>query len=800
MNSPWDNITIKKIDDDYNNVNSYDGNVHLIYILKGSVVIGNEYETIELHAPGFMILPKLGSYKVVLSGAVVYDIGLSYSFNKKNSEVNYSYEFIGNSHIKGGQFNDSLYFNLDKLLSLYYLEKDTTSPAIVFETYFSILTILENKYYREVKVRRGSRNVASRVEEVKQYIDSNYEKEIKLKDLAKRFFVSEQYLSRTFSELVGVPLSEYLVDLRLSKVKQELIQTDKSITSIVYDAGFSNVNSFNRIFKNRFGTSPTYFRKMNQNKEEPSSTSEPTNLDEQLLPLLNHTEKVSTEETIRLNCQNSSDFQVADGIINMGAAANLLDARYRRQLETCKDISVLKYLRISDIMSKNLVTRTNGQLIFTVLDQVIHFILEEGYQPFIVLNPPQLDEKSSLGQTHYSLSAWIKDIVQICEHYLSLYGSSVIKKWKFELVQPHFRYLYARGEITSLFKGENEQLDISRMAEYIVYCERVIKAIRQKDRNLSIGIGGLPLKEFIESADETTLGSMQSMDFAFICFTSLPYLSRESTSNGRAAIVKQSKEDYLYKLTNRVQILLKENNLEKSIYLTEFNITSFTNDRINDTSFKGTYIFKNHLDLSSQYNGIGYWYFSDLIDMSSNETVKEFIGAPGLMTKNGLPKIGLYAYVFLDSVEEKLIFKNQTFLVTKNSTTDSITIVACGYTPVDSSYFNWYESDDATNDAHIFSNYYATKTVIQLENLPINSREYQLTTRKIGYFEGNALDEVMKVTTSEQLTPSVLDYLHKRSEPRLYMKSIPVTDNAIELSIKVEPQQLVLFELTRIYK
>lgn len=796
---PWNNVTITKINEEHNSVHSFDGNVHLIYVLKGSIMVGNDRETLELHAPGFFILPKSESYAIMVTSALAFDISLHYAFNKEPANTDYSYEFAGNSKKGGNKFDDDLILLLDRLLAIFYLEKRTTSDVAVFEVYFSILNLLENKYHREVPIKKGDRSVAGRIEEIKLFIDNNYEKEIKLKDIARKFFVSEQYLSRSFSETIGMPLSEYLTELRLNKVKQELTESNKSITSIVYDAGFTNVNSFNRIFKNRYGISPTSFRKDNRNKDFSSPVEEEPLFDDQLLPLLNSHERESKKDSIKLDYRDSVPLKMADGIINVGPATNLLNTRFTAQLDICNDISLLRYIRISDILNEEMASTKKGQLIFSGLDEVISIVLKSGYQPFIVLNPPQKPEGDDGTQLFYPMDAWLDSILQFCKHYLSKYGREVVKAWKMELVQPHFRYFKSSSAGFSLFKVEEQILDLSEFNDFMDYCHQIKNAIERYRPGFSVGIGGIELKHVSDANKEPYYKLTRLADFDFIGVTALPYLERTSTSKGKSAIVKQSKEGYLSKLTNRLHVLMKENIQQIPIYLTEFNITSFDSDLINDTAFKGAYIFKNHLDLSIYYSGIGYWNFSDLSNHFLDGAGKEFFGGPGLMTVNGIPKIGIYAYAFLDRIGTELIFESSTLLVAKNPVSESIAIVAYGYTPVDPSYFSMFDTYDIKNGAHIFSNYVATSTVIHLNNLPISAGEYQLTLKKIGYFEGNAMNEALKVTSSDYLAEEVLNYLKKKSEPIMYTRTLTVEDGSIELPVKIEPQQLILFELWRIY-
>ena len=63
-----------------------------------------------------------------------------------------------------------------------------------------------------------------------------------------------------FRKINGASLSEFTVNCRMEKVIEELVNTDKTITDIAFSAGFTNINSFNRLFRNRYNMTPKEFR------------------------------------------------------------------------------------------------------------------------------------------------------------------------------------------------------------------------------------------------------------------------------------------------------------------------------------------------------------------------------------------------------------------------------------------------------------------------------------------------------------------------------------------------------------
>lgn len=99
-----------------------------------------------------------------------------------------------------------------------------------------------------------------RIQKVINYLHANYQKEIRLIDVANYVNMSEVSFSRFMKKRTGKNYIEYLNDLRLGIASRYLIDTTKTIAEISYECGFNNLSNFNRIFKKRKGSTPKEFR------------------------------------------------------------------------------------------------------------------------------------------------------------------------------------------------------------------------------------------------------------------------------------------------------------------------------------------------------------------------------------------------------------------------------------------------------------------------------------------------------------------------------------------------------------
>ena len=94
-----------------------------------------------------------------------------------------------------------------------------------------------------------------------EYINANLSFDIRLDDICNAISLSKYHLCRLFKKEVGMTISDYVLSLRLSKSKKELLYTKKPVSAIALDAGFSDFSYFCKIFKLHEGVTPLQFRR-----------------------------------------------------------------------------------------------------------------------------------------------------------------------------------------------------------------------------------------------------------------------------------------------------------------------------------------------------------------------------------------------------------------------------------------------------------------------------------------------------------------------------------------------------------
>ena len=93
------------------------------------------------------------------------------------------------------------------------------------------------------------------------YIQENCDQDLSLDEVSRLCGFSSYYFSRCFKRVTTVNFVEYLATQRIKRVQLLLIDTDLSITEVAYQAGFKSLSTFNRVFRQFNGCSPSEYKK-----------------------------------------------------------------------------------------------------------------------------------------------------------------------------------------------------------------------------------------------------------------------------------------------------------------------------------------------------------------------------------------------------------------------------------------------------------------------------------------------------------------------------------------------------------
>ena len=109
---------------------------------------------------------------------------------------------------------------------------------------------------RVVRIDAASR----RMLRARDTMDRSYDKPLDVPALARIALTSEAHFIRTFKRTFGETPHRYLQRRRLERAMALLRETERPVTEICLDVGFTSLGSFSRTFRDIVGESPTAHR------------------------------------------------------------------------------------------------------------------------------------------------------------------------------------------------------------------------------------------------------------------------------------------------------------------------------------------------------------------------------------------------------------------------------------------------------------------------------------------------------------------------------------------------------------
>lgn len=126
----------------------------------------------------------------------------------------------------------------------------------LYEFFFALYSIAEEA--DELKVT--SNKNWDKIKDVIKYIEENYHKPISIDEIAAVCNFSSSHFMKYFKKVMGTSFIDYLNDYRLSMASRLLLSSSDNILDIAAECGYENLSYFNRLFKKKFGVTPSVYR------------------------------------------------------------------------------------------------------------------------------------------------------------------------------------------------------------------------------------------------------------------------------------------------------------------------------------------------------------------------------------------------------------------------------------------------------------------------------------------------------------------------------------------------------------
>lgn len=116
----------------------------------------------------------------------------------------------------------------------------------------------------QVRRKKREKGLNYYVEECKKYIISKRFEKLDLQTIADEIGISKEYLQKLFKHYEGIPITEYILNVKLEAAQNMLKYSDKKVSDIADYLCFGTLSYFSDIFKRKIGCSPNAYRKNNR--------------------------------------------------------------------------------------------------------------------------------------------------------------------------------------------------------------------------------------------------------------------------------------------------------------------------------------------------------------------------------------------------------------------------------------------------------------------------------------------------------------------------------------------------------
>lgn len=265
--------TIEKIHDvNWSMTASKHDHFEMVYIKKGNAVFQIEGIDVNMTPHSIVIIKPQKSHKFVVKSESCEFIVLSFKFRSNKDEfpshisVTDFIEFVENEasgayiYMKLNSKNDIVHV-MNRIMRERAKQEqwgDFLSCLLIME----LFVLISRNLKRELDINTRNRNLKLHelLNIAKDYIDTNYAKDITLSDVAKYIFLSDSYFAHSFKAKFNISPKSYLLKVRVEASKELLGQTDMRISEVAQRVGFSSQQRFNDIFRKMTGFTPLKFR------------------------------------------------------------------------------------------------------------------------------------------------------------------------------------------------------------------------------------------------------------------------------------------------------------------------------------------------------------------------------------------------------------------------------------------------------------------------------------------------------------------------------------------------------------
>lgn len=243
--------------------------VELGVILKGQIkLIADQKEIILAENEGYFVntnvlhaLVKETDDAEVLS--VVFDDAYVTDMQKNKIYENYILPLIKDNKVHYIGIYNSIDWQkqvIQTILEIYRLSKsEEYGHELFIRNYLANILLVINQHRFENN-DQSVNMIDNRIYPMIEYIKNNYQKDIRISDIASYANISIRECYRRFNNYLATSPAKLIENIRLANAIDLLLNTKLSIKEICFACGYQNLSYFCRKFKDQFKITPSLYR------------------------------------------------------------------------------------------------------------------------------------------------------------------------------------------------------------------------------------------------------------------------------------------------------------------------------------------------------------------------------------------------------------------------------------------------------------------------------------------------------------------------------------------------------------
>jgi len=125
--------------------------------------------------------------------------------------------------------------------------------------YAFFFTLLSNQTQKNFVPSKHTKSL-EKLKQIIKYVEEHYDEPITIEDMAQLSYYSPSHFMKFFKTNMNISFTAYLNNYRLTMASRLLKSTHSTILEIATQTGFENLSYFNRLFRRKYGITPSEYR------------------------------------------------------------------------------------------------------------------------------------------------------------------------------------------------------------------------------------------------------------------------------------------------------------------------------------------------------------------------------------------------------------------------------------------------------------------------------------------------------------------------------------------------------------